>query len=128
MPRLYVDEETEQAFVRIVRWYLEVEDVVRVVEADERGQLRVEGLLWKGRLEALVRAVRTNDETGLLEEPDAVAERYAARMMNLLGDRARYEHMARAARRRAEARLNWSVAGADVLARVERLRAIATPT
>ena len=75
-----------------------------------------------------VPTIVVNDETGLLEQPDAVAARYAARMMSLLGDRSRYEQMARAARRRAEARLNWSVAGADVLARLERLRAITTPT
>ena len=68
-----------------------------------------------------VPTIVVDDETGLLEEPDAGAERYAARMLALLRDRASYERMARAARRRAEQRLNWSVAGADVVTRLERL-------
>jgi glycosyltransferase involved in cell wall biosynthesis len=54
-------------------------------------------------------------ETGLLEDPASEAGHYAARMLALSEDRARYERMAHAARRRAEERLNWDVAGKNVL-------------
>ena len=68
-----------------------------------------------------VPTIIVDDETGLLGAPGARAESYAARMLALLGDRARYERMAHAARRRAEERLNWDVAGSRVLAHLERL-------
>jgi glycosyltransferase involved in cell wall biosynthesis len=60
-------------------------------------------------------------ETGILDDMTATAESYVGRMLPLLRDRDRYEAMARAARERAETRLNWDVAGRDVVARVESL-------
>jgi glycosyltransferase involved in cell wall biosynthesis len=62
-----------------------------------------------------VPTIIVDGETGLLEAPDAGAERYAIRMLALLRDRAAYERMARAARSRAEAKLNWDVAGREVM-------------
>jgi glycosyltransferase involved in cell wall biosynthesis len=58
-------------------------------------------------------------ETGILDDLDAAAECYVGRMLPLLRDRERYEAMARAARARAEERLNWDVAGRDAMARIE---------
>ena len=68
-----------------------------------------------------VPTIVVDDETGVLEEPGATAGRYAARIVALFRDRARYERMAHAARDYSEARLNWGVAGADVVARLGRL-------
>jgi glycosyltransferase involved in cell wall biosynthesis len=62
-----------------------------------------------------VPTIIVDDETGMLEAPQAPAERYAARMLVLLRDRTRYEQMARAARGRAERILNWDVAGRSVV-------------
>lgn len=62
-----------------------------------------------------------DDETGLLEDPGVPASRYAQRILELLRDRKRYEAMARASARRASERLNWDVAGRDVLDRIGRL-------
>ena len=59
--------------------------------------------------------------TGLLEPSSSSAAPYAARILDLWRDQARYEAMARAARRRVDERLNWDIAGRDVLARVEHL-------
>ena len=60
-------------------------------------------------------------ETGILDDPNATAESYVGRILPLLRDRDRYEAMARAARERAETRLNWDIAGRDVVARLESL-------
>jgi glycosyltransferase involved in cell wall biosynthesis len=60
-------------------------------------------------------------ETGILDDPDASAESYVGRMLPLLRDRERYDAMARAARAHSEARLNWDVAGREVVGRIEAL-------
>ena len=66
-----------------------------------------------------VPTIVVDGRTGLLGEPGASAQWYAARMLDLLHDPARYAAMAHAARERAELRLNWDVAGRDALARIE---------
>ncbi|MDB4883286.1 MAG: glycosyl transferase group 1 [Gemmatimonadetes bacterium] len=58
-------------------------------------------------------------ETGILDDLHATAESYVGRMLPLLRDRERYDAMARGARARSEARLNWDVAGREVVARIE---------
>jgi glycosyltransferase involved in cell wall biosynthesis len=68
-----------------------------------------------------VPTIVVDNGTGLLERPEAGAEKYAERMLSLFRDRDAYQRMAHAARQRAEDRLNWNVAGADVVARLERL-------
>ena len=60
-------------------------------------------------------------ETGILDDPDATAESYVGRMLPLLRDRSRYDAMARSARERSETRLNWDVAGREVMQRIEAL-------
>ncbi len=62
-----------------------------------------------------VPTIVVDGETGLLEEPSATPERFATRMLDLFRDRSRYAEMARAARQRAEERLNWDVAGKRVM-------------
>lgn len=62
-----------------------------------------------------VPTIIVDGETGLLESPESEAEHYAARMLALMRDRAAYERMARAAKVRSEEKLNWDVAGREVL-------------
>ncbi|MEO7180090.1 MAG: glycosyltransferase family 4 protein [Gemmatimonadaceae bacterium] len=68
-----------------------------------------------------VPTIIVDGETGLLEDPDADAERYVKRLLPLIRHRGSYEAMAHAAQERSETRLNWEVAGRDVLARVEQV-------
>jgi glycosyltransferase involved in cell wall biosynthesis len=68
-----------------------------------------------------VPSIVVDGETGILEEPGADAERYAARILPLIRSRTEYEAMAYAACARSETRLNWDVAGRDVMARIEEV-------
>jgi len=73
-----------------------------------------------------VPTVVVNDETGILEDPDATADSYAARILALMKDRPRYEMMARAAAARSATLLNWDVAGREAVARIAAVAGVAT--
>ena len=72
-----------------------------------------------------VPTVVVDEETGILEDPDATADSYAARILALMKDRPRYEVMARAAAARSATLLNWDVAGREVLARIAAVAGVA---
>jgi glycosyltransferase involved in cell wall biosynthesis len=68
-----------------------------------------------------VPTIIVDGETGLLFDAGTSAVACATRMLSLFQDRSGYVSAARAARRRFSARLNWDVAGSEVLARLGHL-------
>jgi glycosyltransferase involved in cell wall biosynthesis len=123
--RGFVSKATAEGRAELARLFKEAHFFVMPSRAEAYGLVYAEAatygvpaVAWRtGGIPTII----DDNVTGLLEAEPFDVGRLAQRMLELTNDRSRYERMARAARTRATQRLNWEVAGRDVVQRIERL-------
>jgi len=121
----YVDKSTEEGVERLRGLFEQAHFLVHPAEAEVFGVVFCEAaghgvVAVASRVGGIPGAVREG-VSGLLLDPGAPAEDYAAAVEDLMGDRRRYEEMALGAFDEYRRNLNWDVQAERVRTRLERV-------